>query len=209
MKKSNLLIMLILFVNYSYSQKKEESDPLESVLKFDMMRMLTGEISFSYERSIGTNASLEFSLGPTISQLEPFNNTHVFNQNTKVNSGIGGFASVGLRYYPVRESLKGFYLSPIVKYRIKNSYYEGQNFGLDDQLAYNKLTSFVYNVGIQKWVNQNFFFDFYTGIGIGLKSNQTYYSSYNFEQNANEWIGKTDRSSTLILNLGVKMGVRL
>ena len=198
-------------ITESKEEKAQKVSELKSVFKYDPLRLLVGEVAFSYERKTGVNSSFEFELGPTISEVKPFNSNHYGFGSSNVKSGIGGFASIGYRYYPVKGTFSGIYISPKIKYKMMNSIYQDASGTIGDFLSTRNQGSFMFNFGVQKWASSKLSFDFYTGVGIGF-NNQVYpYQStiYNYQTNTNSysWSAKTENYTSLFFNLGVKIGI--
>ena len=192
-------------------EKYQKINDLKTIVKYDPLRLLTGEIAFSVERKTGLNTSFEIELGPTISEVRPFNVDHLGSTQSSTKSSLGGFASIGYRFYPARGAFRGIYISPKIKYKLMTTIYEAPYGETSDFLGDKSQGTFMFNFGIQTWATSNFSFDFYTGLGLGFANKVTAYqtSVYDNQTNTNtySWVRKSDNYSTLVFNLGVKIGI--
>lgn len=205
------------------TRTRQERMPLRMVehrhvFKMDPIRMSIGEINFSYERKIDEKLSLEFELGPTVSNLGFSRFEDVFQdpnslQYTKT-SRMSAFGSVALRYYPLDDRLvfNQLYISPKFKFR---RYTEGiealapSTLGIKN--GFTNESIFTFNVGYQQWLAQNFSFDYYLGFGIAGYRNVTYSPVSQYDGNTNEWIEtwvEQDRNrARFLLTAGIKVGI--
>lgn len=182
------------------------------VIKFDPLRMLVGELGFSYEKVIGLNSSIEFELGPTISNLYDFNN-HFYNSNNSYNtqSGIGLFTSAAFRFYPMNDALNGFYVSPKLKYKSVNTQYIDQTGLLNNETGSKNQIAFMFNMGVQKWLSKQFSVDFYAGLGIGYNYHRDFnynsiYDPVTYEYSY-VWNKKKYQEARVVCNFGIKVGI--
>ncbi len=185
----------------------------EKVFKFDPTRLVRGEIDFGFEKKIDENTSLEFDLGPTISNLKGFSVNHYFSGNSSYQerSSIGLFSSAALRFYPNNGVFNGFYVSPKIKYRLMNSQYIDETGVLPNTNASKNQFSFVFNMGTQTWKSENFSLDFYAGLGLGydfvqdLKQTSVYDPiTYTY---TSSWKKQAYQDAKMIFNFGVKVGI--
>lgn len=188
----------------------------DNVFKFDAMRLIIGDIALSYERVIGQKTSLEFEAGPTLSNLG-LNRLNFHNDgslNGTKNSGLGGFGSIAIRFYPLdgRPALNQFYVSPKYKYRQYNEMISpNQGSALAERAGYSKQNIFSFNFGIQQWVAKQFALDYYVGIGIGhsvdrYSTANSYYDSATMEWKE-EWIDQSSKTANVVLSIGIKCGI--
>ena len=187
-----------------------------NVFKFDAMRLIIGDIALSYERVIGQKTSLEVELGPTLSNLGlnrlTFHNDGSLDNNK--NTGLGGFGSLAIRFYPLdgRPALNQFYISPKYKYRQYNEMISANpGSALSDRHGYAKQHIFTFNFGIQQWVAKQFALDYYVGIGIGHSNDRystanSYYDETTMDW-AEEWIDKSAQTANVVLSIGIKCGI--
>lgn len=235
--KNNLIIGLILsssFVSHAQEEKyvildskvlkelKKEKKPQlivdnSMVFKFDPTRMILGEIDFGFEKKIGTNTSLEIDLGPTISKLggssSHYNPYYYSNGSSYYNerSAIGVFSSVGCRFYPKDGVFNGFYINPKFKYKLINSQFVDESGVLPVARGSKNQYSFMFNMGFQNWVTENFSLDLYAGFGMGYDvvttvSQYSVYDPYTYT-NTSTWKKNTFENAKMVFNLGVKVGI--
>ena len=187
-----------------------------NVFKFDAMRLIIGDIALSYERVIGQKTSLEFEAGPTLSNLGL--NRLTFHDdgslNGTKNTGLGGFGSIAIRFYPLdgRPALNQFYISPKYKYRQYNEMISpNPGSALSDRAGFSKQNIFTFNFGIQSWVAKQFALDYYIGIGIGHSVDRysvanSFYDETTMDWGEN-WIDHSSRSANVVLSIGIKCGI--
>ena len=236
MKTLNLILGLILSISTiaqeeiiiidkselkGYKRQKPEreiklNDNIQ-VIKFAPLNMMVGELNFGYERQLSIKGSIDFEIGPTISEIGFGNvDNHQWNQlgvSSQHNSGLGFVLGVGYRYYPLdeTEALNRFYVSPVVKYRIFNYTIDEITGVLEDLQGFDRQLNFYFNFGYQLWASNSFSIDFYTGMGIGYQEIYDGYATTQWndvtQQNEDLWI--TDRSSgaRYVFNLGLKVGI--
>ena len=184
---------------------------LNQVFKFDPIRMAIGEINFAYERVVGQQTSIEFELGPTVSNL---GGNRVFTDNmggapVTRYSEIGCFGSFAFKFYPLdgRPALNQLYVSPKFKYRRYNETVESTTIGSNK--GYSNESIFTFNFGYQQWLAQRFSFDYY--IGFGLKSERGVERYATTEIVGGEWSevwrDQTLRSTRFVATIGIKVGI--
>ncbi len=190
----------------------------KNVFKFDPIRMSIGEINFGYERVIGEKSSLDFEIGPTISNvgfnrnfIDPVSPGTAFQRE----SAMGFFTSAAFRYYPLddRYVLNQFYVSPKFKYRMYNEEIVADP--LSSSLGTNSGTSneyiFSFNFGMQQWLAESFSLDYYLGFGISGSNSRTYYPTSMYDGNTGNWIEswrmEKDKDARFILTAGLKVGI--
>ncbi len=205
---------------WMYKEKKERRivDNM-SVLKFSPLQMLAGEINFGYERKIDEMSSIEFELGPTLSNVGfSVNNNHFgyidpFYSYTTETSKPGFFASAGYRFYPLDNSkaLNGFYVSPVLKYRLMNFGIVDYSENLKDTKGSENHFYFTFNFGYQTWLSDNFSLDFFGGLGLGYESHIRYRVLSAYDGNTGSYSYFWDKNAydgvRYLLTLGVKVGI--
>lgn len=197
-------------------QKKEvEERNVENydAFKFDPLRMVIGEINFSWEHRIAEKASFEVELGPTISELDYFNNvSFIHSGETKVGSMMGFLASGGIRYYPTQDlfAMNKLYISPRIKYRQYNSSYNNDLLA-SESIGFKKEVLFSFIIGTQRWYTNNFAFDYYAGLTLGSYNQREYYmeelydgTTGTFSQN---WREQNYRGARFTLSVGMKVTI--
>ena len=106
-----------------YKPREPRTVECFNAFKFDPTRMIIGEINFSWETKIKDRLSLEFELGPTVSNLQIGGGNHFYTPGyTETRSKMGILLSAGIRYYPLDDSpvFNNLYVSPRIKYRRYN-----------------------------------------------------------------------------------------
>jgi hypothetical protein len=213
MKKSLLLLAITATLSVNAQKNSSEVGGVmrNYAIKFAPFQLIAGEFNFSYEQRVAKRISLDLELGPTISQFGlNFGNQKIWQGNSgldlfnfnsisyNASSGVGFFAGIGPRIYPTSDeySLKGFYFSPEVKYRLYNYSLKDYNGNLENTKASLDQLIFRFNMGIQFWPKAaNFVLDMYFGVGLSTFNirgknieysnipdangfNQTYWDSY-------------------------------
>lgn len=235
MKKSNLGLLLLGFLltnsiagisqddKYVVLSKKDikalKKEPRKQILvendyviKFDPTRMLVGELGFSYEKVTGINTSVEFELGPTVSNLYNNNNHYYYYSNNTytTQSGIGLLGSAAVRFYPMHDALNGFYVSPKLKYKAVNTQYIDQTGLLSNETGSKNQFSFMFNVGMQTWLSKQFSLDLYAGLGLGYNYNRDFIYSTVYDpityQYTSTWSKEKYQNARVVCNIGVKFG---
>jgi hypothetical protein len=153
----------------------------EYVIKFSPLQMVMGEINLGFEKRINELSSVEFELGPTLSEVglrvtddhfasDPFGNS--INRTTR----MGLFASAGYRFYPMDNTLvlNNFYVSPVFKYRLFNFFMEDYSGNLSRVKGAVNQGMFTFNFGYQKWLSDHFSLDMFGGLGLCFESHREY-----------------------------------
>lgn len=184
-----------------------------NAFKFDPLRMTIGEINFSWEKRIDEKVSVEFELGPTISNLGGNRFFYDSYNQYQINSRMGGLISAAVRYYPLEGSwaMNKLYISPKLKYRRYNSEFTSLDIPLPNQSAFSNETMFTFNIGYQQWLSDNFAFDYYIGMGIGgfRSTNYSVNSIYNGNTQTYDysWSKYTNDFTRVIGVIGVKVTI--
>jgi hypothetical protein len=188
-------------------------DNKKNALKIDFMSPLTGNTSFSYERSLGPRRSIEGSLG-------------IIGLGLNVNDENAGGAFVkfgykfakdpdfylrGMRYAHI---LKGSYVKPEIAFGVYGrNYYDYYNYGYYDQWG-----NWIYVEPVQRketvvsgaiqvvlgkqWIFDNaFLLDLYWGVGYGFSTKSREYDGgyhYGFTTGSSEF--------PIAASAGIKMG---
>lgn len=197
----------------SSTRKPRELRTVEcfNAFKFDPTRMIIGEINFSWETKIKDRLSLEFELGPTISNLQIGGGNHFIDNGPEARSKMGILLSGGLRYYPLDDSpvFNNLYVSPRVKFRRYNEMYHDMNDVLADQRAFSNELIFSFNVGYQQWVSEKFAFDYYFGLGIGSYRAKSYYIASSYNDITGEWTNVWDEQNEYAARLRGVIGIKV
>lgn len=235
MKKISLCLFL-LATSFTFSQEKQKIVILQNddaddafnpskrkvkrmvehkqAYKFDMLRMFIGEINFAYEQRISDKSSLEFELGPTVSNLVLIKENHLGNaSNMNRNSGMGILFSAAYRYYPLdgNTTFNRLYVSPKLKFSRFNESISANNTSLSDIKGNVTQMMFGFNIGYQQWIADGFAFDYYFGLSIGSYNSLTYNALTEYDGNTNAWkdvwVKEQDKFGRLSATMGVKMTI--
>jgi hypothetical protein len=179
------LLAILIGVNYSFAQKKEveSSDKMRSYsIKFCPTQITVGEFNFSYEQRVAKRISIELEVGPTISQFGiGFGNQRLWQGSSGIGlfnfkpidyqakNGIGFLFSIAPRIYPTGTpyTMKKFYISPQIKYRVYNYNMRDFNEVLDPTKASVDQLTFRFLLGLQFWPKDaNFSLDVFWGLGL-------------------------------------------
>ncbi len=204
----------------TYKEKKERIlVDSKSVMKYSPLQMVVGEINFGYERKIDEMSSIEFEFGPTLSNVgltvtdNHYNDPFGGGLTVEETTGLGLFGSVGYRFYPMDNGkvLNGFYISPVVKYRLKNFGVNDYSGILADTKGSENHMYFTFNFGVQRWLSQNFSLDMFGGIGLGYESHMRFNTAATYDGNTGiysyYWDKKSFDGVRFVLTGGVKIGI--
>ena len=189
-----------------------------NAFKFDPLRMAIGEINFSWETRVQERTTLEFELGPTVSNLRNsrFEIDYLISPGElqfEVNSAMGALASAAVRFYPLEDyqAMNKLYVSPRIKYRRYNETYTAEATPLSAMRGGSNEFIFSFNIGFQQWLSNNFAFDYYFGVGIGSYSGVSYSPASVYDGNVNDWTYSWDRNDTqysrFIATIGMKVTI--
>jgi hypothetical protein len=185
------------------------------IVKFAPINLLAGEINFGYERQLSQKSSLDFEIGPTLSNLRTgFNNHFIdpFQPVTVAKSALGFLIGAGFRYYPLdeTEALNRFYVSPVLKYKLMNSRFEDVSGFVDGTRcgSFSRL-NFYFNFGYQFWLSKSFSLDVFGGFGLGFHSEIAYTANHIFTGDdwLSSWEERTHSQGVLVGNVGLKLGI--
>lgn len=179
----------------------------KNAIKFDPIRMLVGEIAFSYERRLTPNISAEVAAGPTISNV----NHVIYGFGTQhPNDDLeetrwGGFFNVAGRYYLLQSAaMRKCYIAPKFRWSRFNTF-STDNSELITRATYqNTFSSLLLGLGWQAWYSQQFALDYYIGAGYSWN---TYNTSYDFSKYSGEQVGGyylTEKQTTFVYEVGIK-----
>lgn len=191
---------------------------LSNAIKFDPVRMIIGDISFSYERVVGQKASLELEIGPTISNTGLNRLNFNFIDDDDINgfsvgneSALGILGSLAFRYYVLngRPAMNQLYISPKYKFRQYNEMNNASGYNLESIKGGIQQHIFTFNIGMQFWVSKSFSLDCY--VGFGLTSNhRTRYAvveNYTGSEYVYDWYKYTKNSVNPTISTGLKLGL--
>ena len=186
-------------------------------IKYSPTQLIMGELHFAYEQRVLPQASIEVTLGPTISEIGLpvlfFDNLTI--GNTSRESGLGFFGSLSYRYYPISglaTAPRGMYIAPEIKYRLYNTTYVDPGYNIGDKSAKTTQLMFKFHTGYQFWLGSKFSIDVFTAVGIGTTSRtslsvgQTYDPVTGIIGDA-QWVGYTRSRVAFVGAFGFKFGV--
>lgn len=216
MKTRIIVWMLLLKITPSLAQEAEvrklTTAKHNNVLKYDPLRLICGEVRFSYERRLLPNLSLEVDGGVTSSEsgkrymiYYPYPTTH--SDLTRSDKGV--IASIALRFYPLTpdRSIGGMYISPEFDWKTCNfsGTYNGGDVADHTDYRYTFSTMF-FNVGWQAWYTEHFCIDYYLGVGYRRVYDQQDIS-YQYINKESTQVHKESRGQYFTLNAGIKIGL--
>lgn len=197
----------------SKDDNSKEKTPVTWAVKFTPTSLIVGELNFSYEMMIGAHSSLEFTAGPTISNIGigGIEVRALKNDLVSLDTKIGYFVSAAYRYYPKKDnaSMCLMYVSPVLKFRNYRTEMSDDLGNIDDIIANNYQGRLLFNFGVQLWPSRNFLFDIYTGVGLGYRKVEVYSPTSQYDGTAwrHEWQNSSGIEGVhLALDIGVKIG---
>lgn len=204
-------------VNKTRTKKNDREVEYKSAIKVDPLRMMIGEINFSWERKIKERLTFETEFGPTLSNIKFLRNSgnHYLSGTTgdEFISAFGLMVSGGFRYYPLprARAFEGLYLSPRVKYRRYNETIHSSLDGLADKNGFTNEVMVQFTVGLQHWISTSLAFDYYVGIGLGSYNKTSYVSITDYDPNVNEtvntWVTDANKMALFSALIGLKVSV--
>lgn len=216
-EKQKIVILQNDDVDYTMNPSKRKGKRVvehKQAYKFDMLRMFIGEINFALEQRVSDRSSVEFELGPTVSNLVLIKDNHLGNSaNYSRNSAMGVLFSAAYRYYPLdgNTTFNRLYVSPKLKYSRFNESISAPNTSLSDIKGNVSQLMFGFNIGYQQWVADAFAFDYYFGLNIGNYNSLTYNAITQYDGNTNSWkdawVKDQDKFGRLSATIGVKMTI--
>ncbi len=232
MKRTLLAFLLLSQIAPSFAQEEEKivyvhtnrgprnereykTVNVTNVYKFDPVQMLTGQILFGIEHYMSEKSTIEFEVGPTISNVG-INIGHL-GSNSSGDSRMGIASTLAFRYYPSDDTPapNKFYVGPKIEFRNYNYLYQATDmYGepISGQYkGYENYFRFMFNFGKQYWLSSTFSMDVYGGLGIGnisSKSSQVSHE-YNYQTQTYEDVVVTryNTDAMVMAEFGVKFGI--
>lgn len=182
-------------------------------------RSVVSELGLGFEKKIGTHSSIELEAGTTRYDyaFEPLgardipDDDYYQTLHYNVASKLGFYTSLAYRYYPVKQALRGIYVSPKFRYRLlKNEVTPKVSDIVDSREESHKEFFYMINIGYETWLSDNYSLDFYFGIGMRSRIdnfNHCYWS-YNSKTDSStlNWISNSKKEIVPNINIGVKIG---
>lgn len=210
MKKIIISTVCSLFLFQAMAQKDNHS---KYAIKYSPTQLVMGELHFAYEQRIMPQASIEVTLGPTISEigLPTFLFENLISPYAAPReSGLGFFGSLLYRYYPISglaTAPRGLYIAPELKYRVYNSTYVDNIGTLGQKTGAATQFMFKFHTGYQFWFGSKFSLDVFTAVGVGTTSLTTH-SNYDYTgMPVNAWTSNTRSKVSFVGSFGFKFGV--
>jgi len=186
------------------------------VMKFSPIQMLLGEINLGFEKVIDEMSSFEIELGPTVSEVGFSVNENHYNgpwgsPGAQRETAMGYFGSVAYRFYPMdgMKVLNGFYVSPVIKYRLYNFGLSDYSGLLGDTKGSEGQAMFTFNVGVQRWYSDHFSMDFFAGLGLCQEVHKTAQVQYLYNGTTGEYDYSWDKYSYSGVRFSATMGVKI
>jgi hypothetical protein len=191
-----------------FDGKKEEN-----LIKINPLLIFYGEIPIYYERLLTPTLSAEIGIGPTLSPgtlSETFSDI-VEEETEEYTSLMGLTLKTSVRFYPdgAKNFPYGLYLGPEFRFKSYNREFEvpdgsQPNGGkLDIKSTYTDMSILG---GYQNDIDNNFYIDYYLGVGIRSKKREFIDSEYDNLGNRT-YIIDAKKSQVPLLSLGFKLGV--
>lgn len=183
----------------SYNSPKKRKEPLVTnninIIKYSPLQLLVGEINLGYERVLNDMSSVDFEIGPTLSNIRlSVDGNHYYDPGfgpaTERTSGVGFFFGTGYRIYPLRGGLapNWFYISPVFKFRQMNYGFHDYAKLLPDVKGSEKDFNFSFNFGSQFWLEEKFSLDVFAGIGLAYESYKDYVMTNVYDGNTEQYV---------------------
>lgn len=197
-----------LIIQQEMSNPANYLDNKKNAIKIDFLSPLTGNTTFSYERSLKPARSIEGTLG-IIGLGTDYND--VDQRGAFIKFGMKFIKSPdfylrGMRYAHV---LKGAYIRPEVQLgyysRLNEMYYEDYDPYNPYWYSYsereeNFTAAILLNIGKQWVFDNSFLVDWYVGVGYGFDSNNDDYNEYHYS------FVNADEDVPLSFTAGLKIG---
>lgn len=215
MKRIIALFVCSFIVFQGISQKDNHS---KFAIKFAPSQLVMGELHFAYEQRILPQSSIEVSLGPTVSEIGL---TPIILENIAGNangmtkeSAMGFFGALAYRYYPISglaTAPRGLYIAPEIKYRLYNTSYVDEFYGMGERTGAATQISFKFFTGFQFWLGSKFSIDVFSAVGIGSTSVRTHFVNGIYDPVSNTttmaWDSYSKSRVSFTGSMGFKFGI--
>lgn len=196
---------------------------VKNAIKFDVVKLVTGDISFAYERAIGFNNGIEVELGPTISHygLNRMNFIGIFGnidgyelENSIDNrSQVGFMGSVAFKKYLLknRPAMNGLYIAPRFKFKNYNDlgkYYDNNGFYKEYKNSLNQ-AMFLVNLGMNHWFGNNFGIEYYITVGFAVNNFKFHGRQEIYDQNTGYYSTYYAPMTRMLFNPSIGTGFKL
>jgi hypothetical protein len=160
-------------------------DDKKNALKVDFLSPLTGNLTFSYERSLKPARSIEGTFGIIGFGVDP---NDLDPRGAFMKFGMKFIKSPdfylrGMRYAHL---LKGSYIRPEIQFgyysRVSDYYYDDYwgYYEYYNERQENITFAMMLNIGKQWVFDNSFLVDWYVGVGYGFNSNSDDYNEYHY-----------------------------
>lgn len=174
------------------SKNKRPFYPVQNAVKFDVVKMLAGDLTFAYERKIGKMSTIEIEAGPTISLfglnkmqfIRNISNLQDYDFGLQRESGFGGLFSIAYKVYLLNNypAMHGLYIAPKFKFKNYNASTLLVNTYTNERVTDKKNTMnqffLIFDVGMTHWFSPKFGIEYYAT--FGLATNLFKYNSYTY-----------------------------
>ena len=214
MQKILFSVLCLLATFQAVAQKDNHS---KFAIKYSPTQLISGELHFGYEQRVLPQSSIEATLGPTISEIGLpillFDNLIIGNASRE--SGLGFFAGLSYRYYPLSgyaTAPRGLYIAPEIKYRLYNTKYVDNQYALGERTGGTTQLMFKFHTGYQFWLGSKFSIDVYTAVGVGTTSLKSYSTNQPYDPisgnfGAPEWSEYSRSRVSFVGSFGFKVGI--
>lgn len=175
------IIFIVSAISISFIGLSQRDDHSKFFIKFSPTQLVSGELHFAYEQRVSPQSSLEFSFGPTVSEVginQVYFNSILDNYTgVRRESNLGLFAGLAYRYYPLSgfsTAPRGLYIAPEIKFRLYNTNYIDEMYVLSTKTGSTAQFLFRFHTGFQFVIGRKFAIDIFTAVGLGA----TYITRY-------------------------------
>ncbi len=232
MKQLIIGIIIASSAFWTYSQKELDTVRVKKKLfympqhaiKVDVLRFMSGDVIFSYEKAFHYNNGFEIEVGPTISMIG-FNRMNFLgiarnipNYDGQTNNlrdqGYGFLLSAAYKKYVLngRPAMNGLYISSRLKFRNYNNYSNFSNFNplltkkYKDNLYQGLMT---FQIGMNHTFRSNFGLEYYMFMGLTFNSFNYHYYTETYDGNTDSWTESIDRNKVSFVNPNFGFGLKL
>jgi hypothetical protein len=129
-------------------------------------------------------------------------------------SAMGFFGALAYRYYPISglaTAPRGLYIAPEIKYRLYNTSYVDEFYGMGERTGAATQISFKFFTGFQFWLGSKFSIDVFSAVGIGSTSVRTHFVNGIYDPVSNTttmaWDSYSKSRVSFTGSMGFKFGI--
>lgn len=196
----------------------------QNAFKIDVLRFISGDVIFSYERAFGFNNGVEFEIGPTISMmglnrmrfLGISKNIPYFNvvESDRAEESYGFLFSVAYKKYLFNEypAFNGLYIAPRLKFRNYNNLSKFTLYNPDltqrykDKLYQGLLT---FELGMNHYFKSKFGLEYYMFMGLTLNKFKYHHYIESYDGNTDTWSEEVSLEKITFFNPNFGFGLKL